>query len=81
MVCNCNVTWVVEVGDNSILLADHLGVSVTLGWWVDNTRPTDRDIQGVASVMAVTTKAWALALPKYFLYISILVSGNKTKNF
>ena len=44
---------------------------------MDNTRPTDRDIQGVAWVMAVTTKAWALALPKYFLYFTMLLSGNK----
>ena len=27
-----------------------------------------------------TTEAWAIALPKYFLYFTMLVSGNKTKD-
>ena len=66
-----------EVGENSILFAVHLGESVALGWRVANTRPTDRDILGVAD--GDTTEAWAIVLPKYFLYFTMLVSGNKTK--
>ena len=46
----------VEVGENSIIFAVHLGESVALGWRVANTRPTDRDIQGVAWQMAVPLK-------------------------